>query len=132
MQAAANKYGLKREDYKPYDEKAICSHGDYPELPMVESEQRDPYADWDMPEYRRNFGEPLHVDADALVADRWEPNRVYGPGIPRWQMVLTFLGTVGFFTFCQLYFIDSPHFNPVLPKQFPGDGKKHYTFEPVD
>ena len=59
MQAAAKKYGLRREDYKPYDENAICSHGDYPELPMVESEQRDPYEDWDLPEYRRNYGEPV-------------------------------------------------------------------------
>jgi len=130
MAAAAKKYGLLREDYKPFDKDAFQTFGDYPDLPYTYPEMKDPYEDWDLPEYKRNYGEPMHVDADALVADRWEPGKDYG--VPYNTMLLTFLGTVGSIMFLHFFFYDKPHFNPALPKQFPADGKKHYTFEPLD
>lgn len=33
--------------------------GDYPNLPWVPYEKRDPYLKWDDPINRRNFGEPV-------------------------------------------------------------------------
>ena len=30
------------------------------------------------------------------------------------------------------YYFDLHSCNPMKPKQFPGDGRIHYTFEPVD
>ena len=56
--AAAKKYGLREEDYEPYPEDGF-GHGDYPMLPRTPANSRDPYENWDMPEYRRNYGEPV-------------------------------------------------------------------------
>lgn len=55
---AAKKYGLRLEDYEPYPDDGT-GLGDYPKLPPVSAEGRDPYVNWDMPELKRNFGEPV-------------------------------------------------------------------------
>jgi len=128
-EAAAKKYGLRREDYKPYPDDGF-GHGDYPELEVAPADSRDPYADWDIPEYRRNFGEPMHVDANHMVEDKWNPLMRFPYSFP--VMLGSFL-TFVFGSFAIYYFtLDYPHFNPALPKGLPGDGRKHYTFEPVD
>lgn len=57
--AAAKKYGLRREDYKPYPDDGF-GFGDYPDLGQIGMESKDPFEDWDMPELKRNFGEPVH------------------------------------------------------------------------
>ena len=55
--AAAKKYNLIPEDYETYDE----SHGtgDYPKLPIVSMDSRDPYEDFDYYYFRQNFGETV-------------------------------------------------------------------------
>lgn len=56
--AAARRYGLLPEDYKPYPDDGT-GYGDYPKLPIVSAESRDPYEDFDYRAHRRNFGEPV-------------------------------------------------------------------------
>jgi NADH dehydrogenase (ubiquinone) 1 beta subcomplex subunit 8 len=56
--AAAKKYGLRVEDYEPYPDDGL-GYGDYPKLPRVSTESRDPYEEWDIPEIKRNYGEPV-------------------------------------------------------------------------
>ncbi len=56
--AAAKKYGLRVEDYEPYPDDGD-GYGDYPKLPVHSDESRDPWYPWDLPEARRNFGEPV-------------------------------------------------------------------------
>ena len=56
--AAAKKYGLLPEDYKPYPDDGEA-FGDYPELPLKGVDSRDPYEDYDFPSLRRNYGDPV-------------------------------------------------------------------------
>jgi NADH dehydrogenase (ubiquinone) 1 beta subcomplex subunit 8 len=41
-------------------------NGNYINPPPIKRSHRDPYADWDDPQERRNFGEPVHEDNDIL------------------------------------------------------------------
>lgn len=70
--AAARKYNLIPEDYESYD--ASEAMGDYPKLPPVGMDARDPYEDMDYYFWRSNYGEPLHRDYDMFTADRHDPN----------------------------------------------------------
>ena len=65
--AAAKKYGLTEADYEPYPDDGM-GYGDYPKLPRVSAEARDPYEDWDMPEMKRNFGEPVQLCIYVLAS----------------------------------------------------------------
>lgn len=55
--ASAKRYGLTLEEYHPYPED--MGYGDYPKLPDVGEDSRDPHYPWDFPELKRNFGEPV-------------------------------------------------------------------------
>ncbi|RMZ87667.1 hypothetical protein DV736_g5106, partial [Chaetothyriales sp. CBS 134916] len=41
-------------------------NGGYINPPAIKRSARDPYADWDDKQERRNFGEPVHEDNDIL------------------------------------------------------------------
>jgi NADH dehydrogenase (ubiquinone) 1 beta subcomplex subunit 8 len=127
--AAAKKYGLRVEDYEPYPDDGM-GYGDYPMLPRIAADSRSPLETWDMPELRRNFGEPVHVDADILSEDKWNPTkRKKFTFLQMW----TWLGTVvGGIALAYVLTLPYPQFLPVLPKEYPADGKPHYTFEPVE
>lgn len=56
--AAAKKYNLLPQDYKSYPDDGV-GYGDYPHLPDVPVETKDPYYPYDSPELKRNFGEPV-------------------------------------------------------------------------
>lgn len=56
--AAAKKYNLLPEEYKPYADDGL-GYGDYPKLPNVSVEARDPNYPYDFPEHKRNFHEPV-------------------------------------------------------------------------
>ena len=58
--AAAKKYGLLPQDYEPYPDDGF-GYGDYPKLPLVSTDQKDPFHDWDYPDLKRNFAEPVSV-----------------------------------------------------------------------
>jgi NADH dehydrogenase (ubiquinone) 1 beta subcomplex subunit 8 len=34
-------------------------YGDYPELPNISGDSKDPFYPWDNPELKRNFNEPV-------------------------------------------------------------------------
>jgi NADH-ubiquinone oxidoreductase ASHI subunit (CI-ASHI or NDUFB8) len=55
-------YGLIPEDYKPFPENE--SYGDYPDLKPSSADSRPGNEYWDVPEFRRNFNEPLHLHFD--------------------------------------------------------------------
>ncbi|XP_016341079.1 NADH dehydrogenase [ubiquinone] 1 beta subcomplex subunit 8, mitochondrial-like [Sinocyclocheilus anshuiensis] len=55
--AAAKKYNMTLEDYKPYPDDGM-GYGDYPLLPERSQQERDPWYQWDHPDLRRNWGEP--------------------------------------------------------------------------
>ena len=65
--AAAKKYGLRVEDYDVYPDDGT-GFGDYPKLPYMSGDFRDPYEDWDMPELKRNFGEPVSFYYLGIIA----------------------------------------------------------------
>jgi len=127
--AAAKKYGLRVEDYEPYPDDGM-GYGDYPKLPRIAAESRSANELWDMPEIKRNFGEPVHVDADIMVEDKWNPTTRMRYSF---KQMLMWIGAV-WGTMLAIYIISLPfpHFLPAMPKQMPKDGKKHYTFEPVE
>ena len=59
-EAAAKKYGMNVEDYEPYPDDGT-GYGDYPKLPDIGNDSKDLYEDYDIPEMRRNFGEPVSI-----------------------------------------------------------------------
>ena len=71
--AAAKKYGMLLEDYKP-NEEMDAMMGDYPVLPIEPQLEKKAMVDWDMPEYRRNYGEPLQEDWWKYQEIRFTPN----------------------------------------------------------
>jgi len=128
--AAAKKYGLIPADYDTYADDGT-GFGDYPKLPMVSADSRDPHALYDMPEFKRNYGEPLHVHADMIGEDRWDINRRF-----RFSVTNMFLTYVGVMTgFALLFFLgEEIKLIPVrmMPPHMLYDGKKHYSFELED
>ena len=56
--AAAKKYNMRVEDYEPYPDDGF-GYGDYPKLPRIADEAKDPYQPYDLPNNRRFFGEPV-------------------------------------------------------------------------
>ncbi|KAJ6633182.1 NADH dehydrogenase [ubiquinone] 1 beta subcomplex subunit 8, mitochondrial [Pseudolycoriella hygida] len=122
--AAAKKYNLLREDYEPYPDDGM-GFGDYPHLPDVPVECKDPYYPYDLPEFKRNFSEPVHAHVDTYSEDRTRAD----PFISHWWMLLSFsaavFGSLAFYYWME----DKRIYRPVTPKQLPGGGKVHYTFE---
>ncbi|KAA0195767.1 hypothetical protein HAZT_HAZT006136 [Hyalella azteca] len=126
--AAARKYGLLPEDYEPYPDDG-WGYGDYPKLPIVSAESRDPYEDYDFPEYRRNFGEPVHADFDIYGLDRIKHEHT-DPQTPLQQLGF-FVCIVGG---CSLmaYLCHGTGKYEMKPPQIPYSGEVHYTFEKAD
>lgn len=58
--AAALKYNLHPSEYETYPNDGT-GYGDYPKLPIVSGEVRDPNYPWDYPEIKRNFNEPVRT-----------------------------------------------------------------------
>lgn len=54
---AAKKYGMTPEEYQPYPED--MNYGDYPKLPDIGEDSKDPHYPYDFPESKRNFMEPV-------------------------------------------------------------------------
>ncbi|KAI0775174.1 hypothetical protein BD413DRAFT_603149 [Trametes elegans] len=90
--------------------------GDYPRLPFVSKQTRPPLG-WDDPQFRRNFGEPLHEQEEILS--------MWGPDVPvvppytalRWFSVAV-LGFVSFGVFCNYAHPEMP----AVRREYPYDG----------
>jgi NADH dehydrogenase (ubiquinone) 1 beta subcomplex subunit 8 len=123
--AAAKKYNLLPEEYKPYADDGL-GYGDYPQLPNTSGEAKDNYYPYDFPELKRNLHEPVHADLDLYGEDR------YGSAEPlRYPMKVYWMSFLGVMTGCFVLYYwleDKKMFRPVIPKQLPIDGV-HYTFE---
>ncbi|XP_045609514.1 NADH dehydrogenase [ubiquinone] 1 beta subcomplex subunit 8, mitochondrial [Procambarus clarkii] len=126
---AARKYGLRPDEYEPYPDDGL-GYGDYPNLPVVAAEARDPYENWDYPEHRRNFGEPVPVDFDMYGLDR--VNVTSRLRYSATQQALAFFSVMGTILAVYYYCEDKKIHWPVLPKQYPQGTAVHYTFEPLD
>ncbi|CAL8096004.1 unnamed protein product [Orchesella dallaii] len=128
--AAAKKYGMIPEDYETYANDGT-GYGDYPKLPIITAESKDPHALYDFPELKRNYGEPLHVDADLYGEDRWDRTRRFV--VPLHTQALMFFGVMGgtFLLFCLSEYVRIAPIR-MMPKHMGTDGKKHYSFELED
>ncbi|KAK3529470.1 hypothetical protein QTP70_031162 [Hemibagrus guttatus] len=95
--AAAKKYNLRLEDYQPHPDNGQ-GYGDYPILPDRSQHERDPWYQWDHPDLRRNWGEPIHFDFDMYIRNRVDTS----PSPVDWStMCKRFFG---FFTFMMVMF----------------------------
>lgn len=128
---AAEKYNLHPKEYKPMPDDYFGGVGDYPDLPFEGVALRDPYYPYDLPEYKRNFGEALHFDIDMLGEDRYDAG--VKERYSNLTMVLSFFGIFGALIGSTILgMIYLPMFQPVMEKQMPWQGKTYYTFEKAE
>ncbi|XP_022424757.1 NADH dehydrogenase [ubiquinone] 1 beta subcomplex subunit 8, mitochondrial isoform X1 [Monodon monoceros] len=113
--AAAKKYNMRVEDYEPYPDDGM-GYGDYPKLPDRSQQERDPWYDWDHPELRLNWGEPMHWDLDMYIRNRVDTS----PTPVSWNLMCKHLfGFVAFMLFMFWVGETYPTYQPVGPKQYP-------------
>lgn len=127
IEKAAKKYNLHPSEYKTYEDDGL-GWGDYPKLPDEPYEARPLHYAYDMPEHKRNFGEPIHIDYPMWSEDR------YGTAAPTRYSIRDMFATFGIVMtgWFALYFWleDKKMFLPTLEKQYPD--KTRYTFEPAN
>jgi len=130
--AAAKKYGMLLEDYKP-NEDMDAMMGDYPNLPVEPQAEKNALYEWDCPEYRRNYGEPLQEEWWKYQEIRFSPMRQW-----RWTKREVYTAQFKAFLFiCFAYIItDGEYGIPRLTQcraeqQLACDGP-HYTFEAAE
>lgn len=123
--AAAAKYGMIPADYRPMPDDGHAI-GDYPAVPLRSAEARDANYNWDMPELKRDFGEPIHAEMDMFGEDRYNADRHLRISINK--MWAIFLSVVTGYSLLFFYFDNKKMFRPVMPRQYARDGA-HYTFE---
>ncbi|KOC65346.1 NADH dehydrogenase [ubiquinone] 1 beta subcomplex subunit 8, mitochondrial [Habropoda laboriosa] len=120
---AAERYGMHPDEYKPFPEE-MSDQGDYPDLPWISVEARDPFYPWDFPVTRRNFGEPVHFNDDMMGEDR------YDYGVRKYIedhhasaiFIACFIGIIVLGSYAPTVS------QPMMDKQYPGQGE-HYTFQ---
>ncbi|KAK3913571.1 NADH dehydrogenase [ubiquinone] 1 beta subcomplex subunit 8, mitochondrial [Frankliniella fusca] len=126
--AAAKKYGLLPEEYKPLPDDG-WGRGDYPDLPMRGADSRDDYYPWDMPEYKKNYGEVWHVESEILGEDRLDPAKDWW--YSRKGMIGMLVGTMTVLGIIAV--VTDPYrlHRPVSVKAIPGKtpDKVFYSFE---
>ncbi|GBL53899.1 hypothetical protein AVEN_6522-1, partial [Araneus ventricosus] len=81
--------------------------GDYPKFEKFHMESRNPFAPYDYPELKRNYGEPLHPDYDICIEDKVNFQTKYWT--PPWKMLLYVVSGVTIYSTLILY----GEFNPV-------------------
>ena len=133
--AAAKKYGLIPEDYKPYPpdafwNEAVGPHGlgDYPMLGKSSQDSRSGHINWDDPDLKRNYGEPLHYNYYATQETRFDDTTRKRYSLNQW--LFFFLGTFTFFASPYYFLRNYPLHPPTTKAQFPKAGEVYYTFEP--
>ncbi|XP_040293532.1 NADH dehydrogenase [ubiquinone] 1 beta subcomplex subunit 8, mitochondrial [Bufo bufo] len=113
--AAAKKYNMLLEDYKPYPDDGM-GYGDYPMLPDKSQEERDPWYKWDYAVSRRNWGEVMHWDFDKFIRVRVDTSPTPAPFSSMCKVLAVFLGTMFVLFYIGQVF---PSYSPVAPKQYP-------------
>ncbi|XP_017888653.1 NADH dehydrogenase [ubiquinone] 1 beta subcomplex subunit 8, mitochondrial-like, partial [Ceratina calcarata] len=120
---AAEKYNLHIDDYKPFPNDHRHS-GDYPDLPWISYDARDPFYPWDMPAMRRNYGEPIHKFNDQMLGDKYD----YGVRKHISDQKATLIFWAIFLSIIVIGRVLGDTSQPFMEKQVPGKGE-HYTFE---
>ncbi|XP_027885212.1 NADH dehydrogenase [ubiquinone] 1 beta subcomplex subunit 8, mitochondrial [Xiphophorus couchianus] len=113
--AAAKKYNLRVEDYEPYPDNGE-GYGDYPKLPDRSQHERDPWYQWDHPDLRRNWGEPMHWNFDMYIRNRVDTSPSPVPWSSMWKQLF---GFIGFMLFMFYMGEKLPSYQPIAPKQYP-------------
>ncbi|XP_054899239.1 NADH dehydrogenase [ubiquinone] 1 beta subcomplex subunit 8, mitochondrial [Poeciliopsis prolifica] len=113
--AAAKKYNLRVEDYEPYPDNGE-GYGDYPKLTNRSQHERDPWYQWDHPDLRRNWGEPMHWDFDMYIRNRVDTSPSPVPWSSMWKQLFGFIGFMLFMFYMGEKF---PSYQPIAPKQYP-------------
>ncbi|EUB58866.1 NADH dehydrogenase [ubiquinone] 1 beta subcomplex subunit 8, mitochondrial [Echinococcus granulosus] len=131
-EAAAKKYGLLPEDYETYEPDGNCP-GDYPKLEPFNELHRDPYEHYDYGHLKRNYNEPIPWFWDfygPMGYDNYQQQLRYNE--PRWRTLIRFIAPV--FILFPLFYLGDMYklFRPMMPKQYPSNGRDNYTFEPAD
>eukprot|EP00092_Neocalanus_flemingeri_P021575 GFUD01023400.1.p1 GENE.GFUD01023400.1~~GFUD01023400.1.p1 ORF type:complete len:179 (+),score=25.92 GFUD01023400.1:43-579(+) len=128
--AAAKKYGMLLEDYSPYEDRDVMA-GDYPCLPIDPMSERSALYEWDHPEYRRNYGEPLQEQWWMYQDTRISPNtnlRYTRPQMNRVQLAV-FLAIVGLTILTEGEYGIPKTTQQRLDQQLVTEGITHYSFE---
>lgn len=81
-----------------------------------------------MPEHKRNFNEPIHINYPFWSEDRFGSEAPYRYSMT--DMFFTFMAVMAGWFALYWWFNDKKMFRPVLEPQYPN--KTHYTFEPAD
>ncbi|XP_072935110.1 NADH dehydrogenase [ubiquinone] 1 beta subcomplex subunit 8, mitochondrial [Epargyreus clarus] len=123
--AAAKRYGMTVEEYQPYPEE-MC-YGDYPKLPDIGGDSKDPHYPYDYPDLKRNFNEPIHARQEIIGEDRYDISM--RPITPVWNQWLWFFGVMGGLYSLYAYLENYKFGRPVTYKHYPKDGP-HYSFSP--
>lgn len=86
-------------------------YGDYPKLPDRSQQERDPWYDWDHPDLRLNWGEPMHWDLDMYIRNRVDTS----PTPVNWNLMCKHLfGFVAFMLFMFWVGETYPTYQPVV------------------
>ncbi|XP_055605764.1 NADH dehydrogenase [ubiquinone] 1 beta subcomplex subunit 8, mitochondrial-like [Uranotaenia lowii] len=98
-EAAARKYGLHPSEYQPLADDGT-GIGDYPKLPDVPVEARDPYYPYDFPELKRNLHDTIRLSKQGKFLIRYwldvvGSRVVRGEWPLRWAMLRENLGDLG-------------------------------------
>merc|ERR1711993_189922 len=132
---AARKYGMIPEDYEPIgttdpDMGKFVNYGDYPKMAFEAQNEMPTHYPYDMPELKRDYGWPLHVD------DWWLDERKYDSYENEPKIYSPYRLAAGFFLVMPILFYlltKTPRaYYPALRQGRPNDGKTHYYFEKVD
>ncbi|BES97118.1 unnamed protein product [Nesidiocoris tenuis] len=123
--AAAKKYNLLPQEYKPIPNDAAYPAGDYPDLKPYSADGRDPHYPWDYPEYRRNFNEAVPEEFNLYGFDRINVEEKLR--YPMWKMLLGFVCIAGgIVVLCDLS--EDTFFMPAMPRHMPAPGVTYYHY----
>ncbi len=101
--------------------------GDYPKIKPSSGDSRSAFIDWDMPDEKRNYGEPLKYDWDFTTEARFDDtSRMVYTDAQLWAAFLVWI----LILFGPLVlFKDVMWFMPQCAKQVPFQGVKYYEFD---
>merc|ERR1712080_141240 len=135
--AAAKKYGLIPEDYKPYPNDGTWNEGigpqglgDYPMLEKSSGDSRSGHINWDDPDLKRNYGEPLHYNFYMTQDTRFDDTTRQRFSVL--QFTGMFLATMAVMASPYYFLRNYPFYNPLTKAQCPKPGEVYYTFEPAE
>ncbi|CAJ0584135.1 unnamed protein product, partial [Mesorhabditis spiculigera] len=132
--AAATKYGIRPEDYKPMNkDDPIKYAGDYPDFGVVTFDHKDPYEDYSDRQMRRNWGEMVSIDMMRYRPDRLTFTGLNEEDYTYWgHFTIMARVLVPMLVLTYLFTQSDPNIfrwqNPAMPKQYPYDFARAFPF----